>query len=80
MPTSTSAIASNLGAAFLVGLLLADSVAGGQTPVLYGASAGTADAEFRAQFSRWRTKMIQARWPVLYASEESLEPYRQISG
>jgi hypothetical protein len=47
MPIFTSAIASNLGAPFLVGLRLANSVAGEQTPVLYGGSAGTANAEIK---------------------------------
>ncbi len=64
MPTSTSAIASNPRAAFLVGLLLAGSLAAGQTPVLYGASAGTATAAIRGAVLSLSNRMMQAQWSV----------------
>lgn len=64
MPTSRSAIASHLRAAFLVGFFWAGSLAAGQTPVPYGASAGEAKAEIRGTVLSLANRMIQAQWSV----------------
>jgi hypothetical protein len=62
IPTSTSEIAVNLRTAFLAVLLLASSLATGQTPVLYGVSAGKAQAEIRGAVLSLTNQMIQAQW------------------
>jgi hypothetical protein len=62
MPTSISAIATSLRIAFLVCLLLAGSLAAGQTPVLYGVSAGTTKAEIRGAVFSLSNQMLQAQW------------------
>jgi hypothetical protein len=66
MPTSTSAIGSNLRAAFVAGLLFvfASSFAAAQTPLLYGVSAGKANAEIRESVLSVANQMIQAQWSV----------------
>src|ERR1039458_9901406 len=76
MPISTSAMAWNPRAAFLVGLLFvsvsvfvfagvfAGSDAAGQTPVLYGVSPGKANAEIRGAVLSLANRMIQAQWSV----------------
>ena len=47
-----------------MGLLLAGSLAAGQTPVLYGASAGTATAAIRGAVLSLSNRMMQAQWSV----------------
>ncbi len=64
MPTSTSAIATSLRAAFLAFLLPAGLLAAGHTPVLYGASAGTARAEIRGAVLSLSNQMMKAQWSV----------------
>jgi hypothetical protein len=64
LPTSASAVATNLRAAFLACLLLASALAAGQSPVLYGASAGTAKAEIRGAVLSVSNQMMKAQWSV----------------
>jgi hypothetical protein len=64
MPTSSSAWAAHVRAAFLVGLLWGGSLAAGQAPMLYGASAGEANAEIRGTVLSLANRMIQAQWSV----------------
>jgi hypothetical protein len=64
MPTSTSAIAWNLRAGILVGVLFAGSLAEGQAPVLYGVSPGKANAEIRDSVLSLANQMIQVQWSI----------------
>jgi hypothetical protein len=64
MPTSSSAIAWNLRAGFLVGVLFVGSLAAGQAPVLYGASPGKANAEIQGTVLSLANDMIRAQWSV----------------
>ena len=47
-----------------MGLLLAASLAAGQTPLLYGVSAGKANAEIRGAVLSLSNQMMQAQWSV----------------
>ena len=64
MPNSFSEIPTSLRAAFLAVPLLTASLAAGQTPVLYGASAGTAKAEIRGTVLSLSNQMMKAQWSV----------------
>jgi hypothetical protein len=68
MRAFNSAMRSNLRAASLVGLVLisvfAGSLAAGQTPVLYGVSAGKANAQIRGTVLSLENRMIQVQWSV----------------
>jgi len=64
MPNSFSEIPTSLRAAFLAFLLLAALLAAGQTPVPYGASAGTAKAEIRGAVLSLSNQMMKAQWSV----------------
>jgi len=56
--------AANVRAVLLAGLLLSAALAVGQTPVPYGASAGTAKAEIRSQLLTLSNQSFEARWSV----------------
>ena len=62
---STSEIVTSLRAAFLVCLLLTESVAAGQAPALYGAPAGKANAEIRGAVLSLSNQMMHAQWSVV---------------
>jgi hypothetical protein len=53
-----------LNALLLAGWLLLGGLAAGQSPVLYGASAGTAKAEVREKLLSLSNQMMEARWSV----------------
>jgi hypothetical protein len=80
MPTSASAIAWNLRAGLLVGLLFAGSIAAGQTPVLYGISAGKANAQIRGGVLSLANRMIQAKWSVAEGKLTALTLAAQSTG
>jgi hypothetical protein len=64
MPISASAIAWKLRAGLVVFLLYVCSLAAGQTPVLYGISAGKANAQIRVGVLSLANQKIQAQWSV----------------
>jgi hypothetical protein len=61
---SISAIARSLRVLLLASAFLTPSRAAGQTPVLYGASTGTAKAEIRGAVLSLSNQTMQAQWSV----------------
>jgi hypothetical protein len=80
MPTSASAIAWNLRAGLLVSLLFAGSLAAEQAPVLYGVSAGKANAQIRGGVLSLGNQMILAQWSVTEGKLTALTLAAQATG